>query len=98
MKKEQKLAIRGNVKAIFDSYALNPRAAGGSAVEQEAFVEMMQKHGELLSCTNFDPDKDMPELDEQGRVTFTKFEQCGVKLLCALYLLSLTAAQMRLRC
>ena len=69
--------MRGHVKALFDSYSLNPRAAGGSAVEPQAFVEMMAKHGESLNCINFDPATDMPELDEHGRVTFKKFELCA---------------------
>ena len=82
--KEQQLDMRRHVKALFDSYAANSRAAGGSVIEKEAFIEMMVKHGDEFKVSDFDPNKDMPELDESERVTFTKFELCDSMCLFVL--------------
>ena len=73
-KKEQLVIMRRHTKAIFDSYSRNPRALGGSTVDEDAFGEMMKKHGKMFMCANFDPRTDMPELDQYRRVTFPKFE------------------------
>lgn len=81
LKMKQRVVMRREAKALFDSYSANPQTVGGNVIEKHAFEEMMTAHGESFNCASFDPETEWPKLDEYGRVTFTNFEQWWKKRL-----------------